>query len=133
MRSQRCCLAPNHTTSNVSRSLQALESLAAASRLACLNAVDCSVTDDAVAALKKALPRLAVSHTRAPEGYWELVLTDSEVCLEPSPASAFCPKPSLKPAPPESAKRAIRSLTSRAVKHAFGTRLRPGCSDPVVR
>ena len=47
--------------------------------LAVLNVMDCSVSDEAVVALRKALPRLAVSHTRAPEGYWELILTDTEV------------------------------------------------------
>lgn len=41
--------------------------------------VDCTVSDDGVAALKKALPGIAVSHTRAPEGYWEIVITDTEV------------------------------------------------------
>lgn len=60
-------------------SSQALESLASVSSLAVLNVMDCSVSDEAVVALRKALPRLAVSHTRAPEGYWELILTDTEV------------------------------------------------------
>jgi hypothetical protein len=58
---------------------QALESLASVTSLAVLNVMDCSVSDEAVVALRKALPRLAVSHTRAPEGYWELILTDTEV------------------------------------------------------
>lgn len=60
-------------------SMQALESLAAATSLTVLDVVDCTVTDDGVAALRKALPGLAVSHTRAPEGYWEIVITDTEV------------------------------------------------------
>ncbi len=58
---------------------QALEALAGASRLRCLNVVDCSVSDDAVAQLRTANPSLAISHTRAPEGYWEIVITDSDV------------------------------------------------------
>ena len=41
-----------------------------------LNAVDCSVSDDGIAALRTALQGLAVSHSRTPDGYWEIVLTD---------------------------------------------------------
>lgn len=70
------CQRPAHHYASV---LQSLETLAGVTGLACLNVIDCSVTDDGVAALQKALPRLAVSHTRAPEGYWEISFSDSDV------------------------------------------------------
>jgi hypothetical protein len=75
------CRAGSFSYAKCTRSTlsQALESLASVTSLAVLNVMDCSVSDEAVVALRKALPRLAVSHTRAPEGYWELILTDTEV------------------------------------------------------
>ncbi len=65
------CVDRYHVSYVASAAAQGLVALPGAKALRVLNLVDCSVTDDAVARLRTALPTIAVSHTHTPDGLFE--------------------------------------------------------------